>query len=221
MPRRTSVAVFIAICATCLLTPVVYVVHRRSRSAPTTAAPTDAKAELPFPQEAPAGPGIGSDKGPVPPDKAPRPASSARARKRSRILYRNTALGPDFGVLAALSEDGQTEYRGTLRCDRVHAAAGTGICLTAERGFLTTFAALIFDTGSTSRVAEAELGWRPTESGRPSPSSSAATPTLKPASRLRRPSSTPRPERRSAISRRSGSTATARRGKSRTSTSGE
>jgi len=63
----------------------------------------------------------------------------------SRILYRHTALGPDYGLLALSSAAGPVEYRRDLPCERVHYAGGKGVCLTANRRFFTTYKALIFD----------------------------------------------------------------------------
>jgi hypothetical protein len=63
------------------------------------------------------------------------------------MLVRSTALGDSYGhVTRAWLDDpeGPREVA-PLACDRVHFAAGSGICLTAERGALTVYRAVLFD----------------------------------------------------------------------------
>lgn len=71
-----------------------------------------------------------------------------------RLLYRSTAPGDSYGSvmlasLAAASEPpdsaAPSARRTPLRCERVHFAAGRGLCLQAKRGVLTTYTARLFN----------------------------------------------------------------------------
>ena len=63
------------------------------------------------------------------------------------LLYRSTALGESYGHLGLmkLGASGGPRRVAPLQCDRVHFAAGHGICLQARRGALTSYHAQIFD----------------------------------------------------------------------------
>lgn len=74
-------------------------------------------------------------------------ASSAHDAVRASMLVRGTALGDSYGHVARAwldDPDGPREVA-PLSCDRVHFAAGSGVCLTAERGALTVYRAVLFD----------------------------------------------------------------------------
>lgn len=74
-------------------------------------------------------------------------ASSAHGAVRASVLVRGTALGDSYGHVARAwldDPDGPREVA-PLSCDRVHFAAGSGVCLTAERGALTVYRAVLFD----------------------------------------------------------------------------
>ena len=74
-------------------------------------------------------------------------ASSAHGAARASMLVRGTALGDSYGHVARAwldDPDGPREVA-PLSCDRVHFAAGSGVCLTAERGALTVYRAVLFD----------------------------------------------------------------------------
>ena len=84
------------------------------------------------------------------------PAASAMARgavaraasaPRASMLVRSTALGDTYGhvVRAWLDDPEGPREVASLACDRVHFAAGSGICLTADRGALTVYRAVLFD----------------------------------------------------------------------------
>ena len=63
------------------------------------------------------------------------------------IYFRNTAPDANYGKLArvAVSPDAVSEPVGALDCEVVHVSAGSGVCLSADRGVVTTYAAKIFD----------------------------------------------------------------------------
>jgi hypothetical protein len=79
--------------------------------------------------------------------------ASGDGKARPFMLYRSTALGDSYGRVALTyvdSPDG--EHRaGPIRCDRVHYASGTGLCLDTRRGAVTTYRALLFDDHFATR----------------------------------------------------------------------
>jgi hypothetical protein len=67
--------------------------------------------------------------------------------KGPALLFRHTLLDDTYGKLAFVHLD-HPESPPTvvdLRCDRVHFAAGHGVCLTARRGIFTNYEAIVFD----------------------------------------------------------------------------
>ena len=82
---------------------------------------------------------------------SPPPAAKTRpfrrpARART-ILFRYNGIDADYGRLALVHSDDLSRRRfiGGMSCEVVAFSAGRGICLTAERGALTTYAATLFD----------------------------------------------------------------------------
>jgi len=76
------------------------------------------------------------------------PAESVAAfSERPHMVFRNTALGANYGRTSLASLDAPASTRGatTLTCERVHFAGGHGVCLTANRGVVTTYHAVTFD----------------------------------------------------------------------------
>ena len=69
----------------------------------------------------------------------------------SQILFRYVGVDEDYGKLAVVARDDvrTPHFLDRLSCDVVHFAGGRGICLTANRGVLTTYAATIFDSMQT------------------------------------------------------------------------
>ena len=64
------------------------------------------------------------------------------------VIFRHTALGQQYGQLGFTSLVTREAARTLLpfRCERVHFAAGHGVCLAANRGMLTTYKAIVFDS---------------------------------------------------------------------------
>lgn len=64
-----------------------------------------------------------------------------------RILFRNTAPGAGYGYVAAVALDDPAGPRAVspVTCDRIDAAANTQMCLTIDRGVVTTFTATLYD----------------------------------------------------------------------------
>jgi hypothetical protein len=87
------------------------------------------------------------------------------------LLFESTALGETHGFVASVPATAPAGPRAVseLRCERVHFRAGTGVCLRSDRGFITTYDALVFDSdlsvthtiglaGSPSRVRVSPQG---------------------------------------------------------------
>lgn len=67
---------------------------------------------------------------------------------KPRLVFRNTAVDPDYGKLAVAGLHDPAGARAItgLGCDRVDFTGERGICLRAHRGLLTTYDAAIFDS---------------------------------------------------------------------------
>lgn len=74
--------------------------------------------------------------------------------ERPRLLFRRTTLDQDNGSLAVAPLDRPDDIRliRPLQCERVHMAAGRGVCLTADRGVITTYGAVLFDESFQQRA---------------------------------------------------------------------
>jgi hypothetical protein len=66
---------------------------------------------------------------------------------RPQLVYRSTALGDGYGRVAfrALDDPASAPVLTPLSCERVHFAAGHGVCLVSHRGLPTTYAAELFN----------------------------------------------------------------------------
>ena len=74
------------------------------------------------------------------------PDALARIRSGPHLFFRSTLQREGYGEVALASLDAPDERLSTgLACDRVHFAGARGICLTADRGVVTTYGARIFD----------------------------------------------------------------------------
>lgn len=78
------------------------------------------------------------------------------------LLLRVTGPRASHGRMALESLDATDGARAVsaMNCDRVHAAAGRGICLEAKRGAITTYHAHLFD-GSLRKTASFDLAGAP------------------------------------------------------------
>ena len=67
--------------------------------------------------------------------------------KQPRIVFRNTALGPSYGMVAMVAPSdpaGPRIVTGTS-CDRVYATSKNVLCLSSDRGIITTYAAHVLN----------------------------------------------------------------------------
>ncbi len=92
------------------------------------------------------------------------------------LLLRITGPGASHGRMAleALGAGDGMRSVSTLNCDRVHAAAGRGICLEAKRGAITTYHAHLFDS-SLRKTASFDLAGAPSRTRMSADGSLAAT----------------------------------------------
>jgi dipeptidyl aminopeptidase/acylaminoacyl peptidase len=74
------------------------------------------------------------------------PAALARIRSGPYVVFRNTEQREGYGHVALASLAAPDErYLTELVCERVYFAGGRGVCLSADRGVLTTYQARLFD----------------------------------------------------------------------------
>lgn len=79
-----------------------------------------------------------------------------------RLYFRHTGMGPDYGRLAFLDEGSvPAKFHADLSCEAVHASGGRGICLSADRGVITTYTAFIFATATHDLLGEFPLAGAP------------------------------------------------------------
>lgn len=73
--------------------------------------------------------------------------SGAAIEARPRIVFRNTALGASYGKVAMVPLGNPAGPRAitTTPCDRVYATPKNVVCLSSDRGFVTTYGAHILD----------------------------------------------------------------------------
>lgn len=72
----------------------------------------------------------------------------AALRTQPHLIFRNTALGQGFGKVAVvpLTDPGGPRALTPVDCERVHATAADTICLSADRGLVTTYRAQLLDS---------------------------------------------------------------------------
>ena len=82
-----------------------------------------------------------------PPARAAALQTAKRPRRARRIYFRYNGVDADYGKLAAVDSGDFSHHRfiDGFSCEMIAFAAGHGICLTAERGAITTYAAKLFD----------------------------------------------------------------------------
>lgn len=91
------------------------------------------------------------------PERTALPSSSSTAslesvQQRPHLMFRDTAVRGAYGRVTLAPLDGAgSRVATTLACDRVHYAAGRGVCLIADRGVVTTYRAVTFDETFTPK----------------------------------------------------------------------
>lgn len=85
---------------------------------------------------------------------AAEPSTLAAVRQSPHVMFRRTGPSDTYGRVAIAALDGAnaSSISTSLDCERIHFAAGSGICLTADRGVLTSFSAMILDADLRPRL---------------------------------------------------------------------
>jgi len=119
MSMRTRIAALIAICAVAAIGAVAYLLHSRSTQDRAIARAT-----------------------------APSSTALTNLQGQPRIIFRNTALGDQNGFVAEVSLADPSGPRAitSTECDRVYAAADKVLCLSSQRGVVTTYAANVLNS---------------------------------------------------------------------------
>jgi hypothetical protein len=89
--------------------------------------------------------------------------ATANVPAAQTIFFKHTGLDAKYGVLAQITTAAPDEIKfiDGLRCEAVHVSGGKGICLTADRGVLTTYAAVLFDADTFKVTASLPLNGVP------------------------------------------------------------
>jgi hypothetical protein len=144
--------IFALLCLVSAITLAAYILWARTRSAddttgaPKGAAPVEASSPIASSSpEAPVAPAGGA------------PATPNNASKQ--IFFRYNGVDSHYGQLAFASYErlDQTHFIENLSCEAAYVAGGRGICLSANRGLLTTYAAKLFDAKTFKVIAEFPL----------------------------------------------------------------
>jgi hypothetical protein len=94
-----------------------------------------------------------------------------------RIVFRSTALGTHYGMVAMVPLDKPAGPRAltTTSCDRVYATQQRILCLSSSRGVVTTYAAHVLDSHTLARVQSLPLTGIPSRARLSADGSLAAT----------------------------------------------
>ena len=154
---RKSAVTFAIVCVIAVVGLVAYLIHTGSRlrdaremappsPPPNTAIPDSGSAAAPAP--IPSETSAPTAAAPVSPNAAPVPSIPATAN--ARLFFRHNGVEAHYGSVAWVdtAKLDHVHYVDTLRCEVVHVSGGHGICLSADRGVFTTYAATLFDAKS-------------------------------------------------------------------------
>ena len=158
MTRRPAIT-FAAVCVIAAGGLGAYLFHAagRTQSAPAasqpaaadTAVPADPAATAPAPAAAPAAASSPSTPAAAEttPASTPAPVVTTRAPVSLRLFFRYNGVGGHYGQVAWVdtANRANVHFVDSLRCEVVHVSGGHGICLSADRGVFTTYAATLFD----------------------------------------------------------------------------
>ena len=140
MTPKLRVTLFVLLCVGCTVVSIGYVMMR-ARQAANVAVGTGTAGLIGAEQ----GPGFPSDGAAI---SAPPSLPTAPF-----VLFRTSTLGKTYGQLVAVPLDHLSEP-GTptgLSCERAYFSGGYGVCLTADRGVVTSYQAYLFDSSLKPR----------------------------------------------------------------------
>ncbi len=171
--------IFAVLCLASAVTLVAYIHWARTRAAdntteapksagqPVEAATTPAPGAISSRADASTSPSAGDARGmsangeSAPPGKS---ADSADAPSKTtntsrQVFFRYNGVDSHYGRLAFASYESpdQPQFVDSLSCEVAYVAGGRGICLSANRGMLTTYAAKLFDAKTFQILAEFPL----------------------------------------------------------------
>ena len=164
--RFGRAAVFLTVCAGAIagVAAYIYIVHGRAFS-PAPSVTVNSSVVAPTVES---GQSVESEVTPTPAveNKAPTPVDVEKAPappQPTEIYFRYTGLDAHYGKLARVRLTGNAgpEFFDTLDCEVVHVAGRRGLCLSAERGVITTYKARVFDTRSLNVLADLPLAGVP------------------------------------------------------------
>ena len=161
-PRVLAFILVVVACAAGIAGYARHAARQAQAQAPASSAPVASMASAAPPGSAPSAATPATIR-PVPaPASTPArvAATPTPAAARPFMLFRSTALGDSYGHVAQAWLDDPEGPRSVapISCDRVHYAAGSGVCLTAERGALTIYRAVLFDARFAERRTIALAG---------------------------------------------------------------
>lgn len=121
-PGRGRVAPFAVVTVLCVLAAVGYAIHAARRTSMSVGGTNVALID--------------------------NPQETASVAAGDHLIFRSTAVAQAHGrlALARIADTAGARYLTDLECERVDMNGGTGVCLTADRGFVATYGAVIFDT---------------------------------------------------------------------------
>jgi len=123
-------------------------------ASPATGSATDAK---PMPAASPEANGTKAGGEPAAPSEAA--PDNARNKTSKQIFFRYNGVDSHYGQLAFAPYErlDQPHFIENLSCEAAYVAGGRGICLAANRGLFTTYAAKLFDAKTFKIIAEFPL----------------------------------------------------------------
>jgi len=150
MAPKLRIAIFALIFTLCIIASVSYVWLRASQLE-KNAGSADAKPGLITPDETPGFLPNSISNGMLSKGESD---SSVSLPKSRFVIFRNTEEGNHFGQLSTVSLDDLNQPRVLVgpSCERSYFANGYGVCLTAERGSITTYHAYVFDRSLQRRL---------------------------------------------------------------------
>jgi hypothetical protein len=91
------------------------------------------------------------------------PSAIAQNKTSKQVFFRYNGLDSHYGQLAFVpfERTDQPHFIDTLSCEVAHIAGGRGICLAADRGLVTTYAAKLFDAKTFQILAQFPLNGVP------------------------------------------------------------
>jgi len=159
--NRKRAIVFVSLCVVGVAVTSAYLLHVKRRLAHADAiaageSTSVARTPVDAPVASPPTPGAATPDQTTRAQPAGAPAATAAVPEASpqvarpetrRLFYRHTGVDGHYGQVAwlDLADRSVIHYVDSLRCEVVYVAGGHGICLSADRGVFTTYAASLFD----------------------------------------------------------------------------